>query len=99
MYKIKRYFQGVWKQAKMVRWPSRKDLGSYVAVVLGVVCFAAICMVIGDFVVSRLLQTLDQAFPSGSEEAGFGSQRSNIHPVRSRLGIFFQARTIRFAYR
>jgi preprotein translocase SecE subunit len=69
MYKIKRYFQGVWKQAKMVRWPSRKDLTRYVAVVLGVVCFAAVCMVIGDFVVSKLLQTLDQAFPSGSEEA------------------------------
>ena len=68
MYKIKRYFQGVWKQAKMVRWPSRKDLGRYVAVVLGVVCFAAICMVIGDVIVSRLLQTLDQSFPSGGTE-------------------------------
>ena len=68
MYKIKRYFQGVWKQAKMLRWPSRKDMGQYVLIVLGVVAFAAICMVISDLVISKLLTTLDEAFPQGTTE-------------------------------
>ena len=69
MYKIKRYFQGVWKQAKMVRWPKRKDLTQAVTVVLVVVGFAAICMVLSDLVISKLLQGLDDAFPTtqGSE--------------------------------
>lgn len=64
MYKIKRYFQGVWKQAKMVRWPKRKDLVQAVTVVLVVVGFAAICMVLSDLVISRLLKGLDDAFPT-----------------------------------
>ena len=69
MYKVKRYFQGVWKQAKMVRWPKRKELAAAVATVLVVVVFAAICLVIDDLVISKLLQTLDDAFPSGSSES------------------------------
>ena len=69
MYKVKRYFQGVWKQAKMVRWPKRKELATAVATVLVVVVFAAICLVIDDLVISKLLQTLDDAFPSGSSES------------------------------
>ena len=69
MYKVKRYFQGVWKQAKMVRWPKRKELAVAVATVLVVVVFAAICLVIDDLVISKLLQTLDDAFPSGSSES------------------------------
>ena len=68
MYKIKRYFQGVWKQTKMVRWPSRKEMGSYVLVVLGVVAFAAVCMIVSDLVISKLLTTLDEAFPQGTTE-------------------------------
>ena len=42
MNKIKKYFQGVWKQAKMVRWPTRKDLLSSVCVVLIVMVVSAI---------------------------------------------------------
>ena len=37
MSKIKRYFEGVVEQAKMVRWPSRKDLVGSVLIVLAVV--------------------------------------------------------------
>ena len=71
MYKIKRYFQGVWKQAKMVRWPKKKELIGAVSVVLVVVAFSAICMMIDDLLISKLLQNLDQAFPqeSSSSEA------------------------------
>ena len=37
MYKIKKYFQGVIKQGKMVRWPTSKQLMGYFAVVVSVV--------------------------------------------------------------
>ena len=39
MSKIKRYFKGVVEQAKMVRWPSKKELFSSVLIVLGVVIY------------------------------------------------------------
>lgn len=68
MYKIKRYFQGVWKQAKMVRWPNKKDLGSAVCVVLIVISFAAICLLVSDLLISHLITSLDTAFPNGTEE-------------------------------
>lgn len=83
MYKIKRYFQGVWKQAKMVRWPSRKEMASYVLIVLGVVAFAAICMVISDLVISKLLTTLDEAFPQG------GGEETPVE-ILTALRIFFR---------
>lgn len=67
MYKIKRYFQGVWKQAKKVRWPKKKDLLSAVSVVLVVVSFAAVCMLINDALISELLKNLDKSFPSGTD--------------------------------
>lgn len=69
MYKIKRYFQGVWKQAKMVRWPKKKDLIAATSVVIVVVVFAAVWMMIDDFVISKLLQSLDQSFPTGSTDS------------------------------
>ncbi len=64
MYKIKRYFQGVLKQAKMVRWPSRKDLLVSVSVVLVIVAFSALMLALDDFIVSQLLQELDRNFAS-----------------------------------
>ncbi len=67
MYRIKRYFQGVWKQAKKVRWPKKKELMQAVGVVLVVIAFAAVCLMIDDLLVSKLLQGLDEAFPSETE--------------------------------
>ena len=69
MYKIKRYFQGVWKQGKKVRWPKKKELGAAVAVVLVVVCFAAICMMVDDFLISNILTSLDKSFPAVTPSA------------------------------
>ena len=66
MYKIKRYFQGVWKQGKKVRWPKKKELGAAVTVVLVVVCFAAICMMVDDFLISKIITSLDKSFPSNT---------------------------------
>ena len=60
MSKIKRYFQGVVEQAKMVRWPSRKDLLSSVLIVLAVVAVAAIALAISDGLVAELLKLLEK---------------------------------------
>jgi preprotein translocase SecE subunit len=60
MSKIKRYFQGVVEQAKMVRWPSRKDLIGSVLIVLAVVGVAAIALAISDGLVAELLKLLEK---------------------------------------
>ena len=66
MSKIKRYFQGVVEQAKMVRWPSRKDLLSSVLIVLAVVAVAAIALSISDAIVGELLKLLETQNPTDS---------------------------------
>ena len=66
MYKIKRYFQGVIEQAKMVRWPSKKDLLSSVLIVLAVVAVAAIALSISDAIVGELLKLLEKQNPTDS---------------------------------
>ena len=63
MSKIKRYFQGVIEQAKMGRWPSRKDLLSAVLIVLAVVAVAAIALSISDALVGELLKLLEKQNP------------------------------------
>ena len=60
MSKIKRYFEGVVEQAKMVRWPSRKDLVGSVLIVLAVVGVAAIALSISDGLVAELLKLLEK---------------------------------------
>lgn len=60
MSKIKRYFQGVVEQAKMVRWPSRKDLIGSVLIVLAVVGVAALALAISDGLVAELLKLLEK---------------------------------------
>lgn len=60
MSKIKRYFEGVVEQAKMVRWPSRKDLVGSVLIVLAVVGVAAIALAISDGLVAELLKLLEK---------------------------------------
>ena len=50
MYKIKKYFQGVIKQGKMVRWPTGKELMGYFAVVMCVIIFSAVACSIDDYI-------------------------------------------------
>ena len=69
MSKIKRYFQGVAEQAKMVRWPSRKDLLSSVAIVLAVVFVAAIALVLSDGLVGELLKMLEKQNGTGTSSS------------------------------
>lgn len=69
MGKIKRYFQGVIEQGKMVRWPTRKDLLASVTVVLIVMVVSAVALSLSDLLVSQLLKMLDGQFSSGSSNA------------------------------
>lgn len=59
MYKIKKYFKGVAKQGRMVRWPKTKDLLGYFAVVVSVVVFAAVACSIDDFIIAKILGVLE----------------------------------------
>lgn len=68
MSKIKRYFEGVVEQAKMVRWPSRKDLVGSVLIVLAVVGVAAIALAISDGLVAELLKLLEKQNAGSSEQ-------------------------------
>ena len=74
MYKIKKYFQGVFKQGKMVRWPSPKELLSYFAIVVSVIVFSAVACSIDDFIIVKILGVLDANLgtSSSSGDAGAG---------------------------
>lgn len=69
MYKIKKYFQGVIKQGKMVRWPTGKELVGYFAVVVSVVVFSAVACSIDDYIIAQILGVLDRNLISSSSEA------------------------------
>lgn len=69
MSKISRYFRGVAEQAKMVRWPKRKELLRAVGIVLIVVSVAAIALTLSDGIVGGLLKALDNQFASSSSSS------------------------------
>ena len=58
MYKIKRYFSGVLKQAKMVRWPKKVDMLTSFAVVVVVITIAALSVTVDNFIITKLLTAL-----------------------------------------
>ena len=84
MSKIKRYFQGVVEQAKMVRWPSRKDLLSSVLIVLAVVAVAAIALSRSDALVGELLKLLENQNGAPSSESS-----EHVHAAIRLLGNLF----------
>lgn len=69
MYKIKKYFQGVIKQGKMVRWPTGKELVGYFAVVVFVVVFSAVACSIDDYIIAQILGVLDRNLISSSSSS------------------------------
>ena len=69
MYKIKKYFQGVIKQGKMVRWPTGKELMGYFAVVISVVVFSAVACSIDDYIIAQILGVLDRNLVSSSSSS------------------------------
>ncbi len=72
MYKIKRYFQGVIKQAKMVRWPKKIELLQAFGVVMVILVISALALALDDFVIANLLKTLDKELlpPVSSTSSG-----------------------------
>ena len=87
MSKIKRYFQGVVEQAKMVRWPSRKDLLNSVLIVLAVVLVAAIALSISDALVGELLKLLENQNPVDSSGT---SEHEHVHEaIRMLINLYF----------
>ena len=69
MYKIKKYFQGVIKQGKMVRWPTGKELVGYFAVVVSVVVFSAVACSIDDYIIAQIFGVLDRNLISSSSSS------------------------------
>lgn len=69
MYKIRRYFQGVIKQAKMVRWPKPMELLQAFAVVMVILIVCATALALDDFIIANLLKTLDEQLATSSEAA------------------------------
>ena len=62
MSKYSNYLKGVVKEGKRVRWPKGADLWANVAVVLVVVVLAAGFLALDDFVATKLLSLLEEAF-------------------------------------
>ena len=69
MYIIKKYFQGVIKQGKMVRWPTGKELMGEFAVVVSVVVFSAVACSIDDYIIAQILGVLDRNLISSSSSS------------------------------
>ncbi len=69
MYRIRRYFKGVIKQGKMVRWPTPKQLLGYFCVVVAVIVFSAVACSIDDFIIAKILGVLDKNLTTGSSSS------------------------------
>lgn len=78
MYKIKKYFQGVIKQGKMVRWPTGKELMGYFAVVVSVVVFSAVACSIDDYIIAQILGVLDRNLISSSSSSSEAFRLINL---------------------
>lgn len=62
MAKTKKYFQGVVKEGKRVRWPSRETVLKSLGIVLFITIVAALWLSLDDIVVAKLLQVLRDTF-------------------------------------
>ena len=88
MYKIKKYFQGVIKQGKMVRWPTSKQLMGYFAVVVSVVVFSAVACSIDDYIITQIVGALDRNLLTSSSEV---VEQFNVvtNYVKSLVGVIY----------
>ena len=64
MSKLTKYFKGVAKEGKRVRWPKKNELWGSIAVVVAVTLFAALCLAASDALTAELLGQLEDAFSS-----------------------------------
>lgn len=62
MTKAGKYFKGVVKEGKRVRWPKGAELWGNVAVVLVITIVTALFLAFDDFIASKLLGALEDIF-------------------------------------
>lgn len=87
MYKIKKYFLGVFKQGKMVRWPTSKQLLGYFSIVVSVIVFSAVACSIDNYIIAQILGALDRNLGTSSETTE--EFRLLIEYIKSCLGVIY----------
>ena len=90
MYKIKKYFQGVIKQGKMVRWPTGKELMGYFAVVMCVIIFSAVACSIDDYIIAQILGALDRNLVTSSSIAASSAEfKMVLDYISGMIGVIY----------
>lgn len=62
MKKVVRYFKGVGREAKRIKWPTREVLTSSIIVVICITVFAGLFLALEDYAAGVLLEQLRKAF-------------------------------------
>ncbi len=90
MYKIKKYFQGVIKQGKMVRWPTGKELMGYFAVVMCVIIFSAVACSIDDYIIAQILGALDRNLVTSSSSSSTSTEfKMVLDYISGMIGVIY----------
>lgn len=90
MYKIKKYFQGVIKQGKMVRWPTGKELMGYFAVVMCVIIFSAVACSIDDYIIAQILGALDRNLVTSSSSVASSAEfKMVLDYISGMIGVIY----------
>ena len=90
MYKIKKYFQGVIKQGKMVRWPTGKELMGYFAVVMCVIIFSAVACSIDDYIIAQILGALDRNLVTSSSSSSTRAEfKMVLDYISEMIGVIY----------
>lgn len=90
MYKIKKYFQGVIKQGKMVRWPTGKELMGYFAVVMCVIIFSAVACSIDDYIIAQILGALDRNLVTSSSSSSTSTEfKMVLDYISEMIGVIY----------
>lgn len=64
MKKIGRYFKGVWKEMKRIKWPSKEKFVPSIIVVICITVFAGLFLAVEDLAAATLIEQLRNAFSS-----------------------------------
>ena len=90
MYKIKKYFQGVIKQGKMVWWPTGKELMGYFAVVMCVIIFSAVACSIDDYIIAQILGALDRNLVTSSSSSSTSAEfKMVLDYISGMIGVVY----------
>ena len=90
MYKTKKYFQGVIKQGKMVRWPTGKELMGYFAVVMCVIIFSAVACSIDDYIIAQILGALDRNLVTSSSSSSTSTEfKMVLDYISGMIGVIY----------